>query len=63
MEHQKLWIHWRRITTHVPEPEHWVMHFDGSNLLHGLGARVTLKSPKGDELNYVLHIHQQDHGV
>jgi hypothetical protein len=34
-------------TTPVPEPEHWVMHFDGSNLLHGSGAGVTLKSPKG----------------
>jgi ribonuclease HI len=33
------------------------MHFDGSKLLHGLGAGVTLKSPKGDELSYVLHIH------
>jgi ribonuclease HI len=44
-------------TTPVPEPEHWVMHFDGSKLLHGSGARVTLKSPKGDELSYVLQIH------
>jgi hypothetical protein len=41
-------------TTPIPEPEHWVMHFDGSKLLHGLGAGVTLKSPKGDELSYVL---------
>jgi hypothetical protein len=44
-------------TTPVPEPEHWVMHFDGSKLLHGLGAGVTLKSPKGDELSYVLQIY------
>jgi hypothetical protein len=44
-------------TTPVPELEHWVMHFDGSKLLHGSGARVTLKSPKGDELSYVLQIH------
>jgi hypothetical protein len=44
-------------TTPVPEPEHWVMHFDGSKLLHGSGAGVTLKSPKGDELSYVLQIH------
>jgi predicted dithiol-disulfide oxidoreductase (DUF899 family) len=41
-------------TTPVLEPEHWVMHFDGSKFLHGSGARVTLKSPKGDELSYVL---------
>jgi ribonuclease HI len=44
-------------TTPVPESEHWVMHFDGSKLLHCLGAGVTLKSPKGDELSYVLQIH------
>jgi hypothetical protein len=44
-------------TTPVPEPEHWVMHFDGSKLLHGLGTRVTLKSPKGYELSCVLQIH------
>jgi ribonuclease HI len=33
------------------------MHFDGSKLLHDSGAGVTLKSPKGDELSYVLQIH------
>jgi ribonuclease HI len=33
------------------------MHFDGSKLLHGSGDGVTLKSPKGDELSYVLKIH------
>jgi hypothetical protein len=44
-------------TTPVLEPEHWVMHFGSSKLLHGLGARVTLKFPKGDELSYVLQIH------
>jgi hypothetical protein len=44
-------------TTPVLELEHWVMHFDGSKLLHGSGARVTLKSPKGDKLSYVLQIH------
>jgi ribonuclease HI len=44
-------------TTPVPESEHWVMHFDSSKLLHGSRAGVTLKSPKGDELSYVLQIH------
>jgi ribonuclease HI/probable phosphoglycerate mutase len=44
-------------TTPIPEPEYWVMHFDGSKLRHGSGAGVTLKSPKGDELSYVLQIH------
>jgi ribonuclease HI len=44
-------------TTPVPGSEHWVMNFDGSKLLHGSGAGVTLKSPKGDELSYVLQIH------
>jgi ribonuclease HI len=33
------------------------MHFDGSKLLHGSGTGVTLKSPKGDELSYILQIH------
>jgi ribonuclease HI len=33
------------------------MHFDGSKLLHSSGAGVTLKSPKGDKLSYVLQIH------
>jgi ribonuclease HI len=33
------------------------MQFDGSKLLHGSGAGVTLKSLKGDELSYVLQIH------
>jgi ribonuclease HI len=33
------------------------MHFDGSKLLHGSGAGVTLKSSKGEELSYVLQIH------
>jgi hypothetical protein len=41
-------------TMPIPEPEHWMMHFDGSKLLHGSGAGVTLKSPKGDELSYIL---------
>jgi hypothetical protein len=46
-----------RETTPIPEPEHWVMHFDRLKLLHGSGAGVTLKSPKADELSYVLQIH------
>jgi ribonuclease HI len=41
----------------VSESENWVMHFDGTKLLHVPGAGVTLKFPKGDELSYVLQIH------
>jgi ribonuclease HI len=44
-------------TTPILEPERWMMHFDGPKLLHFSGAGVTLKSPKGDELSYVLQIH------
>ncbi|KAK1668478.1 hypothetical protein QYE76_056637 [Lolium multiflorum] len=33
-----------------PEPETWVMHFDGSKQHQGSGAGVTLKSPTGEEL-------------
>ena len=43
--------------TPLPEPEYWVMHFDGSKLLNGSGAGVLLQSPKGDKLHYVLQIH------
>ncbi|KAK1611012.1 hypothetical protein QYE76_034685 [Lolium multiflorum] len=39
-----------------PEPETWVMHFDGSKQHQGSGAGVTLKSPTGEE-QYVLQIH------
>ena len=43
--------------TPLPEPEPWVMHFDGSKQHKGSGAGVTLKSPTGEELQYVLQIH------
>ncbi|KAK1678938.1 hypothetical protein QYE76_039786 [Lolium multiflorum] len=43
--------------TPVPEPEVWVTHFDGSKQHQGSGAGVTLKSPTGEELQYVLQIH------
>ena len=38
-------------------PEHSMMFFDGSKMLHGSRARVVLVSPKGDQLRYVLQIH------
>ena len=34
----------------------WVMHFDGSKMLAGLGAGVVLTSPAGDTVQYVLQI-------
>ena len=40
-----------------PDPNFWVMHFDGSKVKEGLGARVVLTSPKKDVLKYVLQIH------
>ena len=43
--------------TPVPEPEAWIMPFDGSNQHQGSGAGVTLKSPTGEEPQYVLQIH------
>jgi ribonuclease HI len=33
------------------------MNFDGPKMLGGLGAGVILTSPKGDKLQYVLHMH------
>nr|ABA99729.1 retrotransposon protein, putative, unclassified [Oryza sativa Japonica Group] len=35
---------------------HWVMHFDGSLNLQGAGAGVTLTSPSGDVLKYVVRL-------
>ena len=41
----------------LPESEYWIMHFDGSKMLQGSGARVVLRNPQGDKLSYVLQIH------
>ena len=45
--------------TPLPEPEYWIMHFDGSKAIQGSGAGVVLKSPTGETLSYVLQIHFQ----
>ena len=34
----------------------WIMHFDGSKMMAGLGAGVVLTSPTGDTVQYVLQI-------
>ena len=38
----------------------WIMHFDGSKMLAGLGAGVVLTSPTGDTVQYVLQIMYTD---
>ena len=38
----------------------WIMHFDGSKMLAGLGAGVVLTSPTGDTVQYVLQIMYMD---
>ena len=38
----------------------WIMHFDGSKMLAGLGAGVVLTSPIGDSVQYVLQIMYTD---
>ena len=38
----------------------WIMHFDGSKMLAGLGASVILASPPGDTVQYVLQIMYTD---
>ena len=38
----------------------WIMHFDGSKMLAGLGAGVVLTSPIGDTIQYVLQIMYTD---
>ena len=38
----------------------WVMYFDGTKMLVGLGAGVILTSPTGDTVRYVLQIMYTD---
>jgi ribonuclease HI len=49
---------WRenQLPTPTVRPEHWVMYFDGSLNLEGVGAGVLLISPTGEQLKYVLQI-------
>jgi ribonuclease HI len=37
-------------------PDHWVMYFDGSYTLKGVGAGIVLISPEGDVLKYVIQL-------
>jgi hypothetical protein len=49
---------WRenQLPTPTERPEHWVMYFDGSLKIEGVGAGVLLISPTGEQLKYVLQI-------
>jgi hypothetical protein len=49
---------WRenQLPTPTERPEHWVMYFNGSLNLEGVGAGVLLISPTGEQLKYVLQI-------
>jgi hypothetical protein len=49
---------WRenQLPTPTERPEHWVMYFDGSLKLEGVGAGVLLISPMGEQLKYILQI-------
>jgi hypothetical protein len=38
-------------------PEHWIMYFDGTLNLEGVGAGMLFISPQGGQLKYVLQIH------
>ena len=37
----------------------WIMHFDGSKMLAGLGAGVVLTSPTGGKVQYILQYYTQ----
>jgi ribonuclease HI len=37
-------------------PDHWVMYFDGSYTLKGVGAGIVLISPEGDALKYAIQL-------
>jgi hypothetical protein len=43
-----------QLPTPTKRLEHWVMYFDGSLKLEGVGARILLISPKDEQLKYVL---------
>nr|CAH66815.1 OSIGBa0093K19.2 [Oryza sativa] len=42
--------------SHLPHTAYWVMQFDGSLSLQGAGAGVTLTSPSGDVLRYLVRL-------
>jgi ribonuclease HI len=37
-------------------PDHWVMYFDGSYTLKGVGAGVMLIPPEGDVMKYAIQL-------
>jgi hypothetical protein len=37
-------------------PDHWVMYFDGSYTLKGVGAGIVLIPPEGDALKYAIQL-------
>jgi ribonuclease HI len=39
------------------QPEHWIMYFNDTLNLEGVGVGVLLISPQGEQLKYVLQIH------
>jgi ribonuclease HI len=49
---------WRenQLPTPTERPEHWVIYFDGSLKLEGVGAGVLQTLPTGEQLKYVLQI-------
>jgi hypothetical protein len=49
---------WQENQVEAPtnQPEHWVMHFDGSLKLGGGGAGVLFISSRGEQLKYVFQI-------
>jgi ribonuclease HI len=45
-----------QLPTPTERPDHWVIYFDASLKLEGVGAGVLLISPTGEQLKYVLQI-------
>jgi hypothetical protein len=52
-------VEWIETQTPPKERElkYWTINFDGSLQFQGVGARILLTSPKGENFKYVLQMH------
>ena len=48
---------WETVIPSKEAPQEWIMYFDGSFSLQGLGVGVLLVAPSGEHLKYVVQMH------